>query len=304
MTGQPVAYPSDVGGVADRVFIGDRDGAMWRLNFASATGKTTDWTFEMFFDGFPGEEPFLHDYNDGWPVTTAPIISVDRIGNLTVAFSTGEQEAIGSDPSKPANYVWSLTEVPSADRKKLTQKVNWHLSLSGAFAGDRVIGEMALFAGDLFFSTVGPGASDSCSSGSGKVWGMHYLDPAAGAGKGGKTSTTLADLVNTDGYVDATTLLGSDAHAFLSGVSVAQQPTCDNPGTAADNGYFAYGARPTGAGAAPGKYQLIIPTGDRVTTSTKPGISPINLGGGNGAAIDLKRPAIPLVVDSWASIVE
>ena len=306
MTGQPVAYPADVGGVADRVFIGDRDGTMWRLNFASATGKTSDWTFEMFFDGFPndGGVDFSHGPNDGWPVTAAPIISVDRIGNLTVAFSTGEQEAIGSDPSKPANYVWSLTEVPSADRKTLTPKVNWYLALKGAFAGDRVIGEMALFAGDLFFSTVGPGSTDACSSGSGKVWGMHYLDPAATKGKGGKTSTTLADFVNSDGYIDATTLLGSDAHAFLSGVSVAQQPTCDSPGTTSDSGYFAYGSRPTGGGAAPGKYQLIIPTGDRVTTSTKPGITPVNLGGGNGAAIDLKKPAIPLVVDSWASIVE
>ncbi|HEX2876054.1 MAG TPA: hypothetical protein VHP33_32610 [Polyangiaceae bacterium] len=305
MTGQPVAYPSDVGGVADRVFVGDRDGALWRLNFASATGKTTDWTFELFFDGFPNDgDVFTHAHNDGWPITSAPIISVDRTGNLTVAFSTGEQESIGENAAKPTNYVWSLTEVPSADRKLLTPKVNWYLQLNGAFAGDRVIGEMALFAGDLFFSTVGPGSSDACSSGSGKVWGMHYIDPATPKGKGGKTSTTLTDFVNSDGYVDATTLLGSDAHAFLSGVSVAQQPTCDNPGTASDSGYFAYGMRPTGGGAAPGKYQLIIPTGDRVTTSTKPGISPINLGGGNGAAIDLKKPAIPLVVDSWASIVE
>lgn len=306
MTGQPVAYPNDVGGVADRVFIGDQDGGLWRLNFASADGDADDWALELFFDGFPdnGSE-FKNDWDQGHPITSSPIISVDRTGNLTIAFSTGKQEAIGADPSKPANYVWSLTEVPSADRTKLTPKQNWYLHLAGDFKGDRVIGEMALFAGDLFFSTVGPDASnDSCSSGSGKVWGMHYIDPAVGDGKGGKTSTTLAGLVNAKGYVDATTLLGSDAHAFLSGVSVAQQPTCDSPGTAADNGYFAYGSKPTGGAVTPGKYQLIIPTGDRQTTSTNAAISAINLGGANGAAIDLKKPATPLIVDSWASIVE
>lgn len=306
LTGQPVAYPNDVGGVADRVFIGDQDGGLWRLNFASALGDTKDWTLELFFDGFPADgSEFTHTWAQGQPIIAAPIVSVDRIGNLTIAFSTGEQEAIGKDPAKPANYVWSLTEIPSADRKTLTPKSNWYLALKGEYSGDRVIGEMALFAGDLFFSTVGPDAStDSCSSGSGKVWGMHYTDTAAGAGNGGKTSTTLTGLVNAKGYIDATTLLGTDGRAFLSGVSVAQQPTCDSPGTAADNGYFAYGVKPTGGAVSPGKYQLIIPTGDRKTTSTAAGISPVNLGGGNGAAIDLKKPATPLIVDSWASIVE
>jgi type IV pilus assembly protein PilY1 len=306
MTGQPVAYPNDVGGVADRVFIGDQDGALWRLNFASASGKTTDWTLELFFDGFPNDgSAFNHTWDEGQPVIAAPVISVDRIGNLTVAFSTGEQEAIGSDVTKPANYVWSLTEVPSADRTVLSAKVNWYLALKDAYKGDRVIGEMALFAGDLFFTTVGPGSSnDACGSGSGKVWGMHYIDPKAGAGNGGRPSSTLTGLLNSDGYVDATTLLGSNAQAYLSGVSVAQQPTCDSPGTAGDDGYFAYGSRPTGGAVTPGKYQLIIPTGDRVTTSTKPGVSAINLGGGNGAAIDLQQPITPLIVDSWAAIVE
>jgi type IV pilus assembly protein PilY1 len=308
MTGQPVAYPNDVGGVADRVFIGDQDGGLWRLNFASETGKTSDWAVDLFFDAFPsdGSGEFTHDWNHGQPIISTPIISVDRKGSLTVAFSTGEQEAIGADLTKPANYVWSLTEEFSADRTTLTPKANWYLALkSGAFAGDRVIGEMALFAGDLFFSTVGPGTSnDACSSGSGKVWGMHYIEPGKTKGAGGLISKTLKDFVNADGYVDATTLLGSDAHAFLSGVSVAQQPTCDSPGTAADTGYFAYGSKPIGGGAAPGKYQLIIPTGDRVSTSTKPGISNINLGGGNGVAIDLAKPVTPLIVDSWASIVE
>jgi type IV pilus assembly protein PilY1 len=307
ITGQPVAYPNDVGGVADRVFIGDQDGGLWRLNFASQTGKTSDWAVDLFFDAFPsdGTGEFSHKWNHGQPVISVPVISVDRKGSLTIAFSTGEQEAIGADPTKPANYVWSLTEEPSQDRTKLTPKVNWYLALKGALAGDRVIGEMALFSGDLFFATVGPGTkNDACSSGSGKIWGMHYIDPVATKGAGGKISTTLTGLVDATGYIDATTLLGSDAHAYLSGVSVAQQPTCDSPGTAADNGYFAYGSKPTGGAAAPGKYQLIIPTGDRVSTSTKTGISNINMGGGNGVAIDLIKPMTPLIVDSWASIVE
>jgi type IV pilus assembly protein PilY1 len=305
MTGQPVAYPADVGAVADRVFIGDQDGALWRLNLASKTGDPKDWELELFFDGFPKSTPdFGHDFDDGQPVISAPIISVDRVGNLTVAFSTGDQEAIGA-MSGLANYVWSLTELPSADRKKLSPRVNWNLGLKGALSGDRVIGEMALFSGDLFFSTVGPpSANDVCSSGSGKVWGMHYLDPNKEAtGKGGVVSPSLTALVGAGGFVEATTLLGNDARGFLSGVSVAQQPTCEDLDEGADSGFFANGSILKGTPSS-GKYQLFVPTGDKASTSTKPGVTPINSGGSKGVAIDLRQPAASLVVDSWASIVE
>ncbi|HXK20830.1 MAG TPA: hypothetical protein VNG33_23625, partial [Polyangiaceae bacterium] len=71
-----------------------------------------------------------------------------------------------------------------------------------------------------------------------------------------------------------------------------------------DDGFFSYGSQPSAGAVTPGKYQLIIPTGDKVSTSTKPGISAINQGGGNGVAIDLQQPPVTLIVDSWASIVE
>jgi type IV pilus assembly protein PilY1 len=294
-----------VGAVADRVFIGDQDGTMWRLNLASKTGDPKDWLLELFFDAFPKATPdFGHGFNDGQPVIAAPIVSVDRTGNLTVAFSTGDQEAIGAAPGL-ANYVWSLTEKPSADREKLAPLVNWHLALKNTLSGDRVIGEMALFNGDLFFSTVGPPATnDVCSSGSGKVWGMHYLDAnKEAAGKGGVISPSLSDLISTGGYIEASTLLGNDAKGFLSGVAVAQQPTCEDLDEGADSGFFANGSVLKGTPSS-GKYQLFVPTGDKASTSTKPNVTPINSGGSKGVTIDLKQPAASLVVDSWASIVE
>jgi hypothetical protein len=134
---------------------------------------------------------------------------------------------------------------------------------------------------------------------------MHYIDRnPAGAGKGGRLSTTLTGLVGSGGYVDATTLLGSDAHAYLSGVTVSQQPTCEAPGTVNDPGYSGYGVVPTASSGSGGKFQLIIPTGDRVSSSTKAGVSVIQSGGSNAVALDLNQPAVSLVVDSWAAIVE
>lgn len=309
MTGQPVAFPPDVGGVADRVFIGDQDGTLWRLNFASEKGDRKDWNLDLFFDGFPkgtlNGDNFAHDWSDGQPIITTPVLSVDGLGRLTIAFSTGDQEALGSAPGL-TNYVWSLTEKASDDRTQLTPLVNWHLDFKDTLEGDRVVGEMALYQGDLYFSTVGP-AKEVCSSGSGKVWGMHYVKPnSAGNGKGGIPSSTLSDpdpsksLIGSGGYIDASTLLGKDSKAFLAGASVGQQPTCESPGTTTDAGYFGYGVRPASPPTEAGQVQLFIPTGDQTSTSTKANVHPVK----GGVAIDLAKPKVSLLVDSWASVVE
>jgi type IV pilus assembly protein PilY1 len=309
MTGQPVAFPADVGSVADRVFIGDQDGALWRLNFAGTGGdktKASEWTLELFFDTFPAGGDFGHTRLHGQPIVNAPILSVDERGDLTIAVSTGDQEAIGAGGG--INYVWSLTERAVDNRKALKPVVNWFLPLKGPLAGDRVIGEMALFAGELYFTTVGPdSAGDACSSGNGKVWGMHYLNPKnkGDLSAGGVPAPSLAALLEGKAYIDATTLLGSDAHAYLSGVSVGQQPTCDNPDASADDdGYFSYGVSPAHGAITPGRYQLIIPTGDKASSSTKPGVTPITQGGVNAVAVDLGTPLVMNYVDSWAAIVE
>jgi type IV pilus assembly protein PilY1 len=310
MTGQPVAFPADVGSVADRVFIGDQDGALWRLNFAGAGGdktKASEWTLELFFDTFPSGGDFGHTRSHGQPIVTSPILSVDERGDLTIAVSTGDQEAIGA-ASGLTNYVWSLTERAVDNRKQLKPVVNWYLPLKGALSGDRVIGEMALFAGELYFATVGPdSAGGACSSGSGKVWGMHYLTPktAGDLGAGGKLAPSLTALRGNRDYVDGTTLLGGGKQAYLSGVSVGQQPTCDNPdATADDDSYFSYGVSPAHGAITPGRYQLIIPTGDKSASNTPDGVTAITQGGVNAVAVDLGTPLVMNYVDSWAAIVE
>lgn len=310
LTGQPIPFPSDVGAVADRVFIGDQDGAMWRLNFATATGAPSDWKLELFFDGFPGDGAFDHDWGDGQPITTPPIISVNAVGNLTVAFSTGDQTAIGAVAGQ-SNYVWSLTEQPNAERTQLLTRSNWYLRFpdTGELAGDRVIGTMALFGGDLYFSTMGKleTSAGACAQGEGKLWGMHYLLPQAEAGKGGVVARTIKIRSGTKDYLNGADLLGTTgATAFLSGVSIGQEPTCENVGgDPTDNEYFSYGTAHHSLGApAGGKFQLFVPTGNQLSQSTASGLTPIDQGGARGVAIDLESPAVSTRVDSWAAIVE
>jgi hypothetical protein len=86
---------------------------------------------------------------------------------------------------------------------------------------------------------------------------------------------------------------------------VGQQPSCDDPNaTGDDDGYFGYGASKSHGAITPGRYQLIIPTGDKASSSTAAGVTPISQGGVNAVAVDLGTPAVMNYVDSWAAIVE
>jgi type IV pilus assembly protein PilY1 len=310
LTGQPVAFPAEVGAVADRVFIGDQDGALWRLNFASENGSPQEWTFELFFDGFPGDGTFGHAWDHGQPIATPPIISVDSVGNLTIAFSTGDQKTVGT-AANLANYVWSLLEKPNADRTKLLPEVKWHLDFKASpYLGDRVIGAMALFSGDLYFTTMGPQPNSNdgaCTVGVGKLWGMRYLEKnTGGEGLGGVMAASLKTLAGSNPYVPALKLLGtSTSTAFFSGASVGQQPTCENvPSTPTDDEYFSYGAHQSLGQPQGGKFQLFVSTGAVASTSTEQGIEAIDQGGANAVAIDLQSPRVTTRVDSWAAIVE
>ncbi|HEY6077969.1 MAG TPA: hypothetical protein VIW29_04160, partial [Polyangiaceae bacterium] len=306
LTGQPVPFPSEVGAVADRIFIGDQDGALWRVTLA---GAPADWKMDLFFDTFPGDGTFLHGPNDGQPIVTPPIISVDAIGNLTVAVSTGDQEALASPPGT-VNYVWSLTEKPNAARTKFDAVPNWHLDFKDSDSGVRVIGTMALFSSVLYFAamdTPDTASLGACAQGVGRVYGMHYLDPngSATAGKGGEVQPGFKDTLGATDYIPAADILGStSAEAFFGGVSIGQQPVCENPGTGGDDEYFKYGAHyalgtPTG-----GKFTLFVSTGSTVPNPTRPDITAVNQGNSQAVAVEIPNPAVVTRVDSWAAIVE
>src|SRR5262249_32865512 len=59
ITGTPVPYPSQVGQVANRVYVGDADGTVWRINLSSP--KPAEWTAEIAWDAYslPGDAPAL-----------------------------------------------------------------------------------------------------------------------------------------------------------------------------------------------------------------------------------------------------
>jgi len=306
ITGEPVAFPSDVGSVADRIFVGDQDGALWKVDVSN---KSPDqWTMSLFWDAFPAVS--IHskpkaDWNSGQPIATAPVLSVDSKGNLTLALSTGDQGSIGA-ASGMLNYLWSLRDLPNASRVLLPDML-W---LQQFEAGERVTGPISLFNSYLYFSSLKPPqAGASCKTTDGAyIWGMHYMIPKDGEGGalppdrtvGGQAAPFLKKFTPTDQFVADTTLLGTDSknQAAIFGVTVAQVPTCFQEEVVAD---AFLGSRSRISDATPGDFQLVFQTG---SASLSTGGKADAAAPAGAAGITLPKLATPARVEAWASIVE
>lgn len=285
MTGRPVGFPSDVGAVADRVYLGDQDGTMWRVDISAP--DPADWDVELLFDayaafdGTEGEAAVA-----GQPIETPPILSMDEQGRITLNFSTGDQEALSA--SATTNYVWSISEGRDPENDdELEVAVNWYKAFE---AGERVVGPMVLMSSALYFTTFAPDTL-SCSAEENGMSRIFGVDFAIGASTEPADGPKLAGFLSTEDNPQ-------EHPGLVSGLALMQLPSCyETAETAANNAYFpGYVSRPRPQGAAPGLFQLTFHTG---RTESNAGAGGINAG-----SIAIAPPASVSRIDSWAAIVD
>ncbi len=315
MTGTPVVYPADLGSIAQRVFIGDADGTLWRLDLSST--DPTKWTAQIFLDTYSADQQFtVNDpVYDAQPIEVPPIVSLDPTGNVTVAVATGTLGTFNAVYTKPGltprprvplptytavNYVYSAVEVPNLPGPPaVTTKVNYFVEFKN---GERVSGPMAVFNNLLYFMTFAPAqAGLQCSGGDPRIWAMDYIKPNSGScpsdtnvicptgiGQGGDTtnspvpSGSLADPPDANG--------NSTKGLVIPGLSVAFAPACVGAGAqtpAAPMLSVNIGTVGSGGGQMKG-----FGLGGQVT------------GGANGAPPFLPPPRGATSVDSWAALTE
>jgi type IV pilus assembly protein PilY1 len=285
VTGIPVPYPSGVGQIADRVYVGDADGTMWRVDLSSPIPKK--WDVDLLFDAYPlGADNHL----TGQPIETRPVISVDGQGNTVLLFSTGGQDQLTSN-SAMRNRVWSIREAPQAVAKvPFKVKANWYLPFEG---GKRATGPIALFDKVAYFSSYTPRvvAANACSDGCGSIWGVDYIKSKPTA-DGPRPLPKLAKDPNANKvvYVEE---VKEDPGTIVYGVAVSKEPSCYNSEQVNDS-YV--GSHAVVTEASPPVFALRYQTGTGGTANT-------------GAKTKAKTRILPTPrqstkIDSWASIVE
>jgi type IV pilus assembly protein PilY1 len=284
ITGQPVAFPSQTGAVADRIFVGDQDGTLWRVDVSSTDPDA--WEMALFFDLYTGAAP-----DAGQPIDTPPILSVDDRGNITVAVSSGDQEVLTASDDVFTS-IWSLTDEFDGESGDHETTVNWFFEFE---AGERVTGPISLFSGVLFFSTFKPGdPTSACALGDSRIWGVHYLNREEEATPGAGGQARLPPPGDE-------ACLGEDCVQFedkpgvlIPGIAIGQQLSCGDDAASFEDPYLGFGQHVSMTSVTPGKFELMYhPSGSS--------------SGGESSRVtrrDLASPTMTSRIDSWAAIVE
>ena len=298
ITGQPVAFPSLVGQVADRLFVGDEDGRLWRVNVASS--NPASWTMKLFYDLYPST--FAGNtgmaYGDGQPIVVPPVLSVDAENNLIISVASGDQDSLGAAPNQ-SSFVYSLKEKVNATQTGVETVVNWYRRFDN---GTRVVGPMALFNGAMYFGTFSPVVnSDVCTVGTSEIWAMDYLKAFSSADKslGGAAVNALDPPPVTPPPSDKPQRIAVIDNAVAFGLIVTQQPSCYvTTNDLLGDGLLGLGGQRSLGQINTGKFQLVYQTGSKTSGSSVSGA-------GVGVAVaNLLPPTTMSSIESWASIVE
>lgn len=305
ITGIPTPYPAGTGAVADRIFVGDRDGTLYKLDVSNSNPQ--NWRLKLFFDGY-GAHPEKTSRPDGisQPLMTRPVLSIDSRDQVTIAFATGQQNL---SAVLEIQYVWSITETLNSTGTGFEANVNWFKPLGQTgpgLSGEHVLGPLELFGGVLYFSTYTPpdpanlGAL-ACQAGVGAIYGLDYLKPvdSADLSKGGEGAfKTSSNAPGGAGTWDKRTAqqLGMDSNSVIFGVLVEFAPSCYDITEGA--GALALGSRARVGGANLPQMQLTFQT-----TSSKSSKDGLNFAT-KFESINLAPPRIASNIESWASILE
>lgn len=282
IVGSPAAYPGRPGQVSDRIFVGDAEGRVWRVNVSSR--DPAEWTMQVFYDsyfdaGSTGAVP--------QPLELPPTLSVDGRGQIVVAVSTGSQENLSYDTIK--NYTSSVTEyiaTNSSGAKEFWSQINWRKEFSN---GERALGPMTIFDRILYFSTFVPAQGNTCAKQS-NVWGMDYLTPATDVPSGGKIPPGPS----------GSPLYPLPITGIVAGVGVQQLPSCQSGLAATDSvdEFLGYGKTTTTTSMTPGSFELVI---------QKSGLNPSGIALPKTITTEkmtVATPKVPVRIDSWAPILE
>ncbi len=298
LSGVPAAFPGSPGTSADRIFVGDAEGRVWRVDVSNKDPAA--WTMKVFADAYVG----ISDPQKRQPIQTAPVLSIDDLGRVTLAVATGDQgiQTVGTDM---LNRVISVTEVQD-DTHAFRTQYNWIQSLGCAgtcgvdqYIGERVTGPLTLFGGTLYFATSSPGqaSTSTCNVGTSRIWGVHYtrnadeaaanptIDPFNGpAGQLPSASTPLPKALPPE-------------DGIIFGVGIQQQPTCASVSeTFSGDPYLGgYGTHHTFTDVTPGSFQLVYQVGG-VTAATESKVTT--------NAVTLQPPKTPVFFNSWSRVYE
>ena len=166
MNGAVTVYPSTGVLPAERGYIGDRVGRVWRIDLRS--NNPNNWSMAIAWP--PRDEDERGGYTVGRTVVDRATVGLQSSGKLAVVFGTGDKTL----PDAGRAHVVSFTdEAVLGDEEQMNYQVrkNWVLPLREK---EYVSGPPVVRSKVAFFTSIQTGQANVCDQGLGRLYGVHY----------------------------------------------------------------------------------------------------------------------------------
>ncbi len=292
MVGTPVVYPQAIGAVGQKIFIGDADGTLWRIDVSSS--DPSKWKAALFADLVLGSNA-----SDSQPIQVAPVLSLEPGGALVVNAATGDQESFVYHVGEK-NYVWSILEQRPTGTEPPKALTKWVETLDN---GERVTGPMTVFDRTLYFATFAPKipARNQCeNAGVARLWGLNYF-VAEGTGSLPGGLPMWCTNVLASGVCTGTSLVKSEAITdpeiagyVIPGVTLRPTQACSEIGNIDE------GAGLTGFSTlTPSQFQLSYAV-PKPANAAATGFPPTAM----TKSMQRPMPRVSTTVNAWALVVD
>ncbi|MEE2789638.1 MAG: hypothetical protein VX589_20025 [Myxococcota bacterium] len=166
VNGSATVYPAVGILPAERAYIGDRIGRMWRVDLRSANPNT--WSMAVAWP--PDDEEEAEGFTTGRTVVDRPSVSLRASGKLAVVYGTGDK-TLNNDAR--AAVVSFTDEAVLGDGEQLSFQVarNWVLPLRD---NEYVSGPPVVRYGIAFFTSIQTGQAGVCDVGLGRLYGALF----------------------------------------------------------------------------------------------------------------------------------
>lgn len=182
---RPLAVDTDNDLLVDRLFVGDQDAYLWRVDLSS--DKPSDWgssptpseaifspgvTYAMTTVGSPYSGPrYL-------PISFPPAATYSSGGDLLVYFGTGDPRTVSY--GGPPGYFFAMQDKKAITSGSSAKLLPGFTPIKFA-AGEGLAGEPVLVNGVIYFTTYyvdtnTASSTNGCGLGKARVWGVGYLD--------------------------------------------------------------------------------------------------------------------------------
>ncbi len=232
MVGGVAVYPAGGIAPAERAYIGDNRGRLWRIDLRDS--DPARWTAEVAWP--PVDVNERRGYEEGREIIDPATLSLREDGRLVVLFGNGENSHGGN---AERGYIVSFTEDPTVDADAGTveyeAKGNWVFPMARR---EYLSGKINVRAEVALFTTIEDGDA-ACASAQGRLYGVHYFRPnldadgdresfTVGSGADSRTADVSPRLpiVNGDGSIEFALALLLPPGRVAYGLVIVSTPSC------------------------------------------------------------------------------